>query len=342
MPKSRLPPYCYKGRSAIDYKPYLGKGVKRPTIRLCDIDAPLSEVWAAWERLQEADNHGTLAWLLSEYRESPEFNTRRGKAKARRTITEQERIIDALKEVRGKSGVAFVSLKLREVTPGMIRQLLDKYARDGSPIMGNRVVSVIQVAWAWARERDIVILANPCKGVSRNAEAKGGRYVTDAEYNAVYHMASGVWYLQPAMEIAYMCRLRVSEVLALKWSDLTEDGIRCDRLKGSRTNIVEWSPRLRKAVDVCKARGAAIGDALLFRDTHGVAVKASTFQTAWQRLQVRAEGAGIARFRFHDLKIKGTSDLDGTSAEKQDAGGWREPRMVDRYDRKPRATKPTR
>lgn len=340
MGKSKLPPYVYRGRSAHEYKPYRGVGVARPTIRLCPLDATMSEVWAAWEALQATDEHGTLRWLLLEYQKSPEFKARRGRAKSKRTVDEQDRIIESLLKMPTRSGVPFVSRELRRVTPGVIRQLLDKRAADGAATMGNREVSLIQTAWNWARARDIVILPNPCVGVDKNAEVRRDRYVTDAEFDAIYKRATGAWYLRPAMELAYLCLLRLNEVLGLTWADVSDEGVRCARLKGSRTTHVTWSPRLREAVDQCKAAaGQGVGAARLFRDAHAVPIKSSTFHTAWQRLMVAAAEDGLQRFRFHDLKAKGVSDRDSRKGE---AGGWRQLSMVDRYDRKPHVVEPTR
>ena len=48
-----LPRYVTRGKSCYEYKPYRGRNLKRPYIKLCPLDAPMSEVWAQWERYQE-------------------------------------------------------------------------------------------------------------------------------------------------------------------------------------------------------------------------------------------------------------------------------------------------
>ena len=60
---------------------------------------------------------------------------------------------------------------------------------------------------------------------------------------------SNYWYVWPAMEIAYLCRMRLSEVPDL--TDVNEllEGLLIKRRKGSRDKITEWNPRLRSAWD---------------------------------------------------------------------------------------------
>jgi len=60
---------------------------------------------------------------------------------------------------------------------------------------------------------------------------------------------SNYWYVWPAMEIAYLCRMRLSEVLDLTDSNELPTGLLIKRRKGSRDNITEWNPRLRAAWD---------------------------------------------------------------------------------------------
>ena len=346
-PPNGLPPYVYRGRSAYEYKPYLGKGVLRPTIRLAPLDAPVSEVWAAWEERQERPNaKRTLRWLLTAYRDSPQFEATGGRPKSRSTTRDQRRMIETLCTYKVAKGRLFVELPLKSITRGVIRKFLD-WRAGTAPVAANREKALISKAWNWARERDLISLENPCSGVVRNAERARDRYVTDEEYARARELAAdGPWYLEPAMELAYLCRMRASEVLGLTWAQVTDDALLVRRLKGSRDGLTKWSQRLRTAVAACEERGGrGIGDAPLLRLARGTVrsrISYGTFSSAWQRHMKRCEAAGIERFTFHDLKAKGTTDFEGDAGAKQDAGGWKDPKMVDRYDRKPRTVDPTR
>lgn len=59
-----------------------------------------------------------------------------------------------------------------------------------------------------------------------------------------------ITYLAPAMELAYLMRLRRVEILDLQRSDCSPQGVRARRAKGSREQIVEWSERLRAATAI--------------------------------------------------------------------------------------------
>ena len=63
------------------------------------------------------------------------------------------------------------------------------------------------------------------------------------------------------MELAYPCRLRGTEVVNLTHANELEEGILTNRRKGSRDNIVRWTPRLRGIWDSAKASIAHLGEA---------------------------------------------------------------------------------
>lgn len=62
------------------------------------------------------------------------------------------------------------------------------------------------------------------------------------------------------MELAYLCRLRGIEVVTLTDENELESGILTNRRKGSRDNIVRWTPRLRKAWENAKTYRTKVVD----------------------------------------------------------------------------------
>lgn len=341
---NQLPKYVYRGYKTFDYKPVLENG-KRGYFRLCPLDAPISKVWEEWERHQKL-SRDTLSWLLNEYIDSHQFRHIGSRQKSNRTIVEQKRQAEFIKHFKLKGGRTFGDVSRKSITRGVIRAYLDKRAEQGSPISGNREKSLISKAWNWALERDKITESNPCKGVARNPEQHRTRYITNSEYETVYKLsitrskgavAPPPSYLPVCMELAYLCRMRIGEVLSATKSDILEEGFLTRRTKGSNDAVTLWSDRLHKVINECLSLP---GDSvLLIHNKNGEQIRVSTFTSAWQRLMKRAEIEGVKPYPFHDLKAKGVSDFDG---DKKTAGGHKSEAMVAVYDRKLKTIKPTK
>jgi integrase len=146
-------------------------------------------------------------------------------------------------------------------------------------------------------------------------------------------------YLVPICELAYLCHLRIAEVLDLRRQDIRADGLYTARRKGSKDAINGWSDRLRLAVQGALSLHGAIASLYLIPGaTHG-RMGESTVQTAWQRAMVEWAALGNARFTTHDLKRTGVSDAKG---DKLAASGHRSAAMLKIYDVLPSRVEPTR
>jgi len=155
-------------------------------------------------------------------------------------------------------------------------------------------------------------------------------------------------YLGYVMELAYLCRLRGIEVVTLTDANELESGVLTNRRKCSRDNIVRWTPRLRNPWDHAKAyrtkvwakRKTATPIAPSRRNiivaSHGGPLCKSSLDTAWQRFITLAIADDIItpeqRFALHDMKRRGIADTVGTRADKQEASGHRDAKMMDVYD----------
>ncbi|ANF56114.1 integrase [Halotalea alkalilenta] len=142
--------------------------------------------------------------------------------------------------------------------------------------------------------------------------------------------------------------LRGIEVVTLTDANTLPEGLKTNRRKGSRDNIVAWTPRLQAAWDAAVQRRANIwekrGRAVplnparrpLIISRNGDALQKSSFDSAWQRFIHNAMEDGAIdiedRFGLHDLKRRGITDTEGNRHDKQDAAGHRSPAMMDVYD----------
>lgn len=104
---------------------------------------------------------------------------------------------------------------------------------EQSKTQANHEKSSMSRVYSWGYERGYV-KANPCAGVSKFKAKNRERYVTDKEYQAVLSVAPLPVFI--AMEIAYLCAARVSDVLSLKWEQIGNDGIFIQQGKPEKTD----------------------------------------------------------------------------------------------------------
>lgn len=331
---SKLPPGVYRDRSRYAYKKYLGKENGKTKwgkpVRIASLDAPLSEVWKVYEQIT-GESRDTLKWLLAQYNQSAAFRdcapaTQKHYEKYLREITEKET----------KSGKLFGEFELTLITRKVIQRYLDSAK---APIKANRHIQYLKSAWNWGINRlDEVPEPNPCVGVALNKETPRDKYVSPGEYLIVYQAALSMRnpMFAYALELAYLCRARRGEVFSMTYADVLENGLLLNRGKGSKSDIILWSPRLQAAVEGCKTINPKaprpIGVGYLLHTKGGKKYSESALNSAWQRVMQKAkEEFGLtSHFTFHDVKAAGCTDAD-----MENPGGHKSKKMEAIYDRLP-------
>ena len=334
---AKLPKYVYAKGGWYVYRRYLGvesgKAQFAPDRKLCMIDEPVAEVWRAFRALAAGARNDTLAWLFGEYLTSPQYNklaehTRKMYIRNARTI-EQTQL---------KDGSLFGEAEIVALTPGGFRRYMDKRS-EGAYVQANRELSFMKTAFAWAFERDL-IKSNPVLTVKRNKETARDKYITDAEYAFVCERASAP--VRAAMELAYLCRARIDEVMSFDRDMIGEDGLLLERNKGSKTQVIGWTPRLREAIRLGRVgrNNMPKVSRFIISKGDGSQMNYEGFKSAWARLKAKCKREGMAvTFTYHDIKAKGVSDFEGN---KHAASGHKSPRMTAVYDRKTEIIKATR
>ena len=293
-----LPEYVSRDRrKGVIYRPYLGRVDGKiqwgKRIKLCPYDATLEEIWQAYvEEIGSEPN--TISWLLSTYLNSPAFDKL-----ADRSKQDYLRHSRTIRSRKLPDGSFFGDSSLTQVNKRTIRGYLDTAP---APVQANRQISVLRRAWNWVEERQD-IPSNPCNGVTPNDEAPRDRYVTHDEYELALSYAP-LW-LRISMELAYLCRARRSEVLALTYDDVIEEGLYVERRKRSQSEITDH-PRISELIELSKSLPE--GTNHLVRNANGDQVSEHGFNSAWRRM---AKKMGDQHFHFHDLKAKGVSDTVG-------------------------------
>ncbi|MCX7083939.1 MAG: hypothetical protein NTY69_00170 [Methylococcales bacterium] len=338
-----------QGRWMLSYYDELGK---RKNKRICGPSATLSEIHQAAEA-QAVKTISTFKTLSNEFQTTYIWKKLSG-------LTQKDYLgchqaIVNRPTSTGKLG----DIPLDKWTVGIVRKYRDKRAEE-SESRANKDLSYIKRVFAWAYEYEKIPL-NPATGIKKITVAPRQHYAEDRDYHYLLNIAkaSGYWYMPYAMELAYLCRMRMSEVMDMTDANELENGLIIYRRKGSKTNITSWEPRLRAIWDEIKSkRNSILKDRkqphplkadqryLFISERTGDKIVISSMKTAMSRIKDQAkaqaikDGIEFVNFTFHDLKRKGISDT--TINERRASAGHRSDEMMRIYDVLPDVVKPTK
>ncbi|QUE75812.1 tyrosine recombinase XerC [Stutzerimonas stutzeri] len=320
---------------------------------IANSSATLGELHRIMEVRNGVDRE-SLNFLCREYHDSAKF-----KRLAPKTQESYSWSRDVLVNIPTKLGKPLGELAVRKFTPALIQRLIDRIADEGTPSKAAHALRYLRLVMQWGRNRGYLD-SNPAMGIEAPVERKQRRLPSLEVMQRLIDRARELGqlkrgqkdavppHLSYVMELAYLCRLRGIEVVTLTDANELAEGILTNRRKGSRDNVVTWTPRLRAAWDAAKARRAQVWKArgtavpvlpekrFIITADHGGPLGKSGLDTAWNRFMRNAIAAGVItaeqRFGLHDLKRRGITDTPGTRADKQEASGHRDESMLDIYD----------
>jgi integrase len=225
------------------------------------------------------------------------------------------------------TAAATLSRKLRQFEPQDVTQTT-VYAvlasMSDTPNMANRTLSVLSQVFTYAAQRGLV-QSNPCIGIKRLREAKRTRLISDAEWHAIHAHAGKR--LQVVMELQHLTGQRIVDVLTIRRSQLTADGIVFEQGKTGAKLTVRWTPALRSAVDRANALPGPMALTLL-RNRMGKAPDYSTVYEEWSRA---CRLAGVEDARPNDGRAKSATATRKQGGNAQALLGHKSPRMTERY-----------
>ncbi len=323
------------------------------TKRIGGTDEKLSDLHRLAEERTGVDR-GSLSWLCDEFAASPQHaklspSTQKDYAYCRGVICNYA--------MRG--GILFGTASVKNITRPAVQILIDALAKSG-PSKAAHARRYLSRVWEWAANRGYADPVNPATGIDMPTERKQRRLPTAVVMAAMLKSAYARGqqqrsskggcppYLWAVADLAYLCRLRGIEVVTLCESAGSAVGIMTNRRKGSRDNVVSWTPRLRAAWDFLIAYRDEIWTARkmpvpmraenrpVVVSEDGAALRKSSLDSAWQRFMTAmledGELTEEQRFSLHDLKRRGVTDTPGTRGQKQEASGHRSESMMDVYD----------
>ncbi|MBU3824170.1 MAG: tyrosine-type recombinase/integrase [Candidatus Oceanisphaera merdipullorum] len=289
------------------------------SIRLCAATAARSVVWAEYERLIAEIDNDSVERLINEFFNSADFDSL--------SATTQKDYRKYSKPVL----LVFGKMDPTNVEPKHVRAYMDKRGKR-SIVQANREKAFFSRVFRWAYERGKVT-KNPCQGVRQYKEVARDRYITDAEYQAVYDLAPTA--IKVAMELSYLCAARKGDVITLRWSQILDNGIYLQQGKTGAKQIKAWSPRLRAVIALAKTISKNLLGTYVVIKSDGMPYTDNGFNSLWRStvLKARENTGWPLDFTFHDLKAKAISDIDGSSRDKQLVSGHKTESQVSVYDR---------
>jgi integrase len=229
------------------------------------------------------------------------------------------------RQLGGKLKGIFAEFSPEQVQSKHVAAIKVKYA--ATPFYANRLISVLRMVFTFAVEWQIVP-ANPAIGVARHIEGKRERYITDAEYRAIWLHSGGR--LRVVMDLCYLTGQRISDVLRIRHADLTDAGIAFRQQKTGAKLLVRWTPDLKDAVERAKALHGNVRALTLLHNRRGKAPDYSTVKIQWDKAR---QAAGVPDARIHDLRAKSLTDAKREGKDAQVLAGHTDPRMTARYIR---------
>ena len=199
--------------------------------------------------------------------------------------------------------------------------------RDGcadTPNMTNRCLSLLRQILNYAVRRRI-IHSNPAVDVEPLGERQRDRLLTRAEYDAIREKA-GVR-LQCIMDMLFLTGQRVNDVLRIKRSELTDEGIYFKQQKTGSKVLVRWTPELKALVERIKGLGE-IPTITLFQNRRR---KAPDYRSVIVQWWAACEAAGVSNAQLRDLRAMSLTEADSEGKNSTTLAGHSSPSMTKRY-----------
>lgn len=288
------------------------------TEKLAPADSTKAEVWVAYEKVIEGrKNMLTFSQLWKKFLNSTDYADLAPRTQ-KDYLAHEKYLLAVFGEAEAKS-----------IKPEHVRRYMDARGKK-SRVQANHEHSSMSRVYRWGYQRGFVP-GNPCVGVDKYPKPQRDRYITDEEYLAIYDCATDP--VKAAMEIAYLCAARVSDVLKMDWNQIMDKGIFIQQGKTGVKQIKAWTDRLHSAVNLCRKSGE---DGAVIKTMYGERYSYKGFNEAWRKAR-NAAAEKIDRpldCTFHDLKAKGISDYEGSGRDKQKFSGHKTESQVLVYDRK--------
>lgn len=200
-----------------------------------------------------------------------------------------------------------------------------KLAGAKTPNMTNRKLSFLRIVFNRAVEQQLID-SNPCNGIKRLAEKKRDRYLTDEEVAAIRANAGDR--LQVIIDLLFLTGQRIEDVLTIRRSDLTDEGVVFQQQKTGAKLCIAWNPDLKAVVERAKTLNPKIAALTLLYSRSG---KAPDYRSVLRQWHDACQAAGVEDATPHDMRAKAATDADEAGQNAQSLLGHTSQANTRRY-----------
>lgn len=262
-------------------------------------------------RIGSLENISTITQLLDRY----QIET----VPQKKPATQKSNLI-SIRRLRA----VFADNPIRLIKAQHVIQYRDAVSATHGKIAANRDLEVLSHAFSKAIEWGILDNAeHPMRGLRlKNKKQPRTRYVTDDELAQALTVASD--FLLNYIHLKGLTGLRKGDLLSIKLSDITENGIAITPRKTESTTgrkkLIPLTPAIEDAIASIMQQRKKISGMYLFCTRQGGAYidasgSTSGFDSVWQRYMKKVVTLGIERFTEHDLRAKVASDATPEHAQ---------------------------
>lgn len=244
-------------------------------------------------------------WLLSEAFLNLAANTQ----KAYKSISKQLKI-------------TFEEFSVQQIEPHHIAAWQDAHH---SKVVANTGKSILTNVLNVAVRRGL-INRNPAKEVENLSVKRRSRYITHEEYLKIRNEASPV--LRAAMDISYVTGARIGDVLQIRLSHISDEGLLIRQGKTNKLQLFKRNAALDAVIANAKAIPRPVRGMFLLCTMKGQKYHYNQLNSWWGEAR---EAAGIPDVNFHDIRGKSATDAKRSGMDYQALLGHTTKAMSDSY-----------
>ncbi|CAG4883717.1 Integrase [Georgfuchsia toluolica] len=229
---------------------------------------------------------------------------------------------------------AFGHYPIDEIRPVDVAEYM-QHRGQTARVQANREKALLSHIYNHARAWGYTIETNPCAGIKGHKEKGRDRYISDAEYKAVWLAADAP--TRDAMDLALLTGQRPADVLKMTRTDIDDGALHIRQNKTGKRIAIEISGELETVIARIVARPGK--SASLVIDDDGEPLSQWSLR---HRFDAARKTAGVD-FQFRDIRAKAATDT-GDLAHAQRLLGHKTRTMTEHYtrDRKGDRVKPLR